>query len=250
MHYRRQTFTSLSLSSVLLISSWSVAFTQTPQTRTASQDEVLRISTDLVQTDLVVLDKKGKNVKGLSKDDFELLVDGQRQDISFFDGLDAGSVKEAAQLATARNTSSAGGRTSATAGTPSPASAPGRSFIFFVDDYHLSVEGVKRTSDLLNNFVGKMGDDDRALLMSPSGQIGFLQQLTDHKGALKLAISRIKYQMQSVPFSTTRRPMSLYEALAIERNQRDMIEYKTKEYIDDMGVDRAAATRAALWRGR
>ena len=40
--------------------------------------------------------------------------------------------------------------------------------------------------------------------------------------------------------------MSLYEALAIERNQRDMIEYKTKEYIDDMGVDRAPTTRAAL----
>ncbi|HEU4479133.1 MAG TPA: VWA domain-containing protein, partial [Pyrinomonadaceae bacterium] len=239
MHYLRQTFTSLSLSSVLLISSWSVAFTQTPQNRTASQDEVLRISTDLVQTDLVVLDKKGKNVKGLSKDDFELLVDGQAQNIAFFDGVDAGSVKEAAQLAAARETSSAGGTTSATAGTPSPASAPGRSFIFFVDDYHLSVEGVQRTTDLLNNFVSKMGDDDRALLMSPSGQIGFLQQLTDHKGALKLAISRIKYQTQSIPFSTSRRPMSLYEALAIERNQRDMIEYKTKEYMDDMGLDRA-----------
>ncbi len=246
MYCPRQTLISLSSSFVLLISSWSVALTQTPQARTASQDEVLRISTDLVQTDLVVLDKKGKNVKGLSKDDFELLVDGQRQNVSFFDGVDAGSVKEAAQLATARDTSSAGGMTSATAGTPSPASAPGRSFIFFVDDYHLSVEGVQRTSDLLNNFVGKMGDDDRALLMSPSGQIGFLQQLTDHKGALKLAISRIKYQMQSVPFSTFRRPMSLYEALAIERNQRDMIEYKTKEYIDDMGVDRTATTRAAL----
>ena len=194
MHCRRRTFFSLSLSSVLLISSWSVALTQTPQTSApASQDEVLRISTDLVQTDLVVLDKKGKNVKGLSKDDFELLVDGQRQNISFFDGLDAGSVKEAAQLATARDTSSAGGPTSATGGPLSAvASAPGRSFIFFVDDYHLSVEGVQRTTDLLNNFVSKMGDDDRALLMSPSGQIGFLQQLTDHKGALKLAISRIK----------------------------------------------------------
>ncbi|HKR61123.1 MAG TPA: VWA domain-containing protein [Pyrinomonadaceae bacterium] len=232
-------FISLSLSSFLLLSSWSVALTQSPQTQTPLPDEVLRISTDLVQTDLVVLDKKGNNVKGLSKDDFELLVDGQRQNISFFDGVDAGSVKEAVQLATARE-KSAGGATSAAVGTPSPvASAPGRSFIFFVDDYHLSVEGVQRTSDLLNNFVSKMGDDDRALLMSPSGQIGFLQQLTDHKGALKLAISRIKHQLQSVPFSTTRRPMSIYEALAIEQNQRDMIDYKTKEYIDDMGVDRA-----------
>ena len=101
MHCRRQMFISLSLSSVLLISSWSVALAQTPQTP-ASPDEVLRISTDLVQTDLVVLDKKGKNVKGLSKDDFELLVDGQRQNISFFENVNAGSLKEATQWASAR----------------------------------------------------------------------------------------------------------------------------------------------------
>ncbi len=239
MHCRRQTLISLSLSFVLLISSWSVALTQTPQTSApGSQDEVLRISTDLVQTDLVVLDKKGNNVKDLTKDQFELLVDGQRQNISFFESVNAGSMKEAAQLATARE-SAAGGTTSATAGPSSAiASAPGRSFIFFVDDYHLAAEGIQRTTELLNNFVGKMGDDDRALLMSPSGQIGFLQQLTDHKGALKLAISRIKYQSQAAPMSTGRRPMTIYEALAIERNQRDMIEYKTREYMDDMGLSR------------
>ena len=96
---------------LLLISSWSVALTQTPQTSApASQDEVLRISTDLVQTDLVVLDKKGNNVKDLTKDQFELLVDGQRQNISFFESVNAGSMKEAAQLATARESSAGASR--------------------------------------------------------------------------------------------------------------------------------------------
>ncbi|HKR60987.1 MAG TPA: VWA domain-containing protein, partial [Pyrinomonadaceae bacterium] len=237
MYSRRQTLISLSLSSVLLISSWTVAFTQTPQTPpSAAQDEVLRISTDLVQTDLVVLDKKGKNVKDLTKDQFELLVDGQPQAISFFESVNAGSLKEATQLASGRDQKSGGGTQAAF--TP----LAGRSFIFLVDDFHLSPEGVQRTTELLNNFVSNMGEDDRALLMSPSGQIGFLQQLTDHKGALKLAISRIKYQSQAATFTTGRRPMTVYEALSIERNQKDIIEYKTREYMDEMGLSRAPTT--------
>ncbi|HZI88324.1 MAG TPA: VWA domain-containing protein [Pyrinomonadaceae bacterium] len=239
MHSRLKGCISLSLSSLLLISSSFQVLSQTaPQNPPATpQDEVLKISTDLVQTDLVVLDKKGRNVKGLTKDQFELLVDGQPQNISFFESVETGSTSEAAKLAAAGNQGS-GAKTSERPSTlTSP--MPGRSFIFFVDDYHLSPEGVQRTGELLNNFVSQMGEDDRALVLSPSGQIGFLQQLTDHKAALKLAISRIKYQSQTAPIQTQRRPMTTYEALAIERNQRDVIEYKTREYMDDMGQTRA-----------
>lgn len=238
MQYRLKACISLSLSSVLSLSVWSPVFTQTaPQNPPATgQDDVLRISTDLVQTDLVVLDKKGHNVKGLAKDQFELLVDGQSQPISFFESVETGSTKEAAQLTAGRDQGAGPGNSPrSTALTPAMA---GRSFIFFVDDFHLSQEGVQRTSELLNNFVSQMGEDDRALVISPSGQIGFLQQLTEYKPALKLAVSRIKYQLQAAPVSTNRRPMTVYEALAIERNQRNIIEYKTKEYIDDMGLAR------------
>ncbi|HET6648006.1 MAG TPA: hypothetical protein VFH01_11825, partial [Pyrinomonadaceae bacterium] len=189
MHSRLKGCISLSLSSLLLISSSFQVLSQTgPQNPPATpQDEVLKISTDLVQTDLVVLDKKGRNVKGLTKDQFELLVDGQPQNISFFESVETGSTSETAKLAA---TGSQGANTSERPSTlTSP--MPGRSFIFFVDDFHLSPEGVQRTGELLNNFVSQMGEDDRALVLSPSGQIGFLQQLTDHKAALKLAISRI-----------------------------------------------------------
>ena len=175
------------------------------------------------------------------------LVDGQPQSISFFESVETGSTRETAQLAAGRDQGSGPGNT-----RPTALMAPmaGRSFIFFVDDFHLSPEGVQRTGELLNKFVDQMGEDDRALVMSPSGQIGFLQQLTDHKPALKLAISRIKYQAQSVPASTQRRPMTVYEALAIERNQRNVIEYKTREYMDDMGLSRSSERTAAHFVAR
>src|SRR6266511_1548535 len=50
-----------------------------------SQDQdVVRISVRLVQVDGTVTDKEGRQVTDLKKEDFELFVDGRRQDISNF----------------------------------------------------------------------------------------------------------------------------------------------------------------------
>jgi len=235
-----QSRVSVLLSSALLWSSFlSTTLGQTvAQDPKGTQEEVLRISTDLVQTDIIVLDNKGQNVKGLNRDQFELLVDGQPQPISFFESVETGSSQESSRLAAGRGQNETGAQRQLTLGA-----IPGRSFIFFVDDFHLSSEGIQRTSDLLNNFVADMGDDDQALVISPSGQIGFLQQFTDNKTALKLAASRLKYQAQAVPASSFRRPMTVGEALAIERNQRSVIEYKAREYIDDMGLERDPSSK-------
>lgn len=247
MRPRTKTGLGLFLSCGLLVSSALPAAsgqTGSPQNQptAAQQDEVLRISTALIQTDVIVLDKKGRFVSGLPKEQFELVVDGQPQDISFFESVEAGSLKEAAQLASARGGDAAKAAGSSSA-SPIVRPTAGRSFIFFVDDFHLSPEGVARSKDLLNNFIKSMGEDDQALLMSPSGQIGFLQQLTDNKAALKLAASRIKYQAVAQP-QMGRRAMTVYEALAIDRNQRNIIDYKTKEYMDDMGLTRAPEPQA------
>lgn len=61
-------------------------------------EDVLRISTELVQTDVVVLDKQGRFVDGLKPEQFSLKVDGQAQPIAFFERLTAGAANEASQL--------------------------------------------------------------------------------------------------------------------------------------------------------
>ena len=55
---------------------------------------MLRISTDLVQTAVSVVDKKGKFVEGLTIEDFELKVDGKPVPIGFFEQVTAGSSRE------------------------------------------------------------------------------------------------------------------------------------------------------------
>ncbi|HEX7174569.1 MAG TPA: VWA domain-containing protein [Pyrinomonadaceae bacterium] len=241
MHHRYiKTRVGLLLSCALLFSSLlppALSQTATQNPPAAQQDEVLRISTNLVQTDLVVLDKQGRTVRGLTKDQFELSVEGQPQEISFFENVETGSAREAAQLAAARESSGTPNNTPSQPRAAALGTSVGRTFIFFVDDMHLAPEGIKRARDLLNNFVDAMGEDDQALLISPSGQIGFLQQLTGNKTALRLGISRLNYQSRSAP-TQGRRAMTVYEALAIDKGHRNVIDYKAKEYMDDMGFER------------
>src|SRR5262245_54804467 len=57
-----------------------------PQSQPASPQgrDVVRITTQLVQVDAVVTDKKDKHVEDLTEGDFELLVDGKKQQLTHF----------------------------------------------------------------------------------------------------------------------------------------------------------------------
>src|SRR6185295_18933588 len=104
--------------------------TQPPQ----QPDDVLRINTELVQTDLMVFDKQGHFVDGLKREQFELTVDGKPQPISFFEQVKAGTTREQAQLAAVSNNS-------APAEVTTPVrESQGRTIVFFIDDLHLALD--------------------------------------------------------------------------------------------------------------
>src|ERR1044071_8972607 len=83
---------------------------QTPQepprtpTNQGQQDQpdVLRVYTEIVQTDVMVFDKQGRFVDGLKSGDFELKIDGAPKPLEFFEKITAGSVNEEMQIAAAR----------------------------------------------------------------------------------------------------------------------------------------------------
>src|SRR6185503_12290919 len=144
----------------------------------AQQDDVIRIDTTLVQTDVTVFDKKGNFVDGLKRDQFALKIDGKPREITFFEGVRAGSRKEEAQLAAARGSA----RTTQTPNTNTEGvSDRGRTIYFLADDIHLSPSSIKYTHKLFLRFIDEqMAPNDLAAIASASGQIGFLQQLTDN----------------------------------------------------------------------
>jgi VWFA-related protein len=192
-----------------------------PQPRKpADADEVVRVTTELVQTDVSVFDRDGKFVDNLKPDQFELKVDGRAQPISFFERVVAGSVNEDAQLAAARGTSRGGGG--------SPSAVPldrGRLVVFFVDDFHLSQPSLIKAKAMLARFVEtRLGQNDQMAIAAASNQLGFLSQLTDDKNVLKLAASRLSFREQR-DFDMERPRMNVAQAIAVDESRQDIIDY-------------------------
>ncbi|HEX7721973.1 MAG TPA: VWA domain-containing protein, partial [Pyrinomonadaceae bacterium] len=192
-------------------------------------DDVVRVNTDIVQTDFMVFDKQGNFVDNLKRDQFVLKVEGKPRPISFFDRLAAGSRSEEAQLAAAR-----GGVVNGP-GVPVPLDR-GRTVMFFIDDLHLSPGSVSYTRRMLKQFVDQqMKQNDQAEIASASGQLGFLQQLTDNKTVLNSAADRLRaFQMayQSVEYP----PMTEYQALVIEQHDTELLNFFVEELIKREGA--------------
>jgi VWFA-related protein len=192
---------------VLFVLSCGTALAQQPSTQS---DDVLRINTELVQTAVTVVDKKGKFVDGLDRADFELVIDGKPRPINFLERITAGSEREA-QLAP---------------GNQSPISKPGigtttvrgRTIIFFIDDLHLSLSSLNRTRQMIAHFLDtEISGKDTVAIASAKGQIGFLQQFTNNKEVLQAALARLNVQpSEERTFGMGSTPMSEFTALAIE----------------------------------
>ncbi|MDX6696299.1 MAG: hypothetical protein QOF02_3902 [Blastocatellia bacterium] len=201
--------------------------------REETPDEVVRITTELVQTNVMVFDNKGRFVDGLKPEQFELRVEDQLIPIAFFERVVAGSATEAAQFAALNQ----GGLPTAPAESPTGrVSTRGRAVIFFIDDLHLSLDSLSRTRTAISHFIEhEMSANDKAAIASASGQIGFLQQLTDNKAVLRAALARLKYLSYRVQ-DTEQPTMSEYMALKIEQRDRDAFGYYIERCLHDNPV--------------
>ena len=158
------------------------AATPTP----SDSDDVVKISTSLIQVDVTVTDSKGNIVTGLKREDFEIYENGERQDISNFAFVsDASSQKVAAA-----------GQDPNIPAPPTPVRSANirRTFALVVDDLLMSFESSYHTRRALRTFVDKqMQEGDLVAIIRTAGGIGALQQFTTDKRQLYAAIERLKW---------------------------------------------------------
>jgi VWFA-related protein len=201
--------------------------TQTPPPSQQS-DEVLRINTELVQTDVMVFDRRGQFVDGLKPEQFVLTLNGHTKDVSIFERVNAGSSSEVAQINSSRSTSAVADR--------NIANRPGRLIFFFVDDLHLSGESLARGRKALLHFIeSQLNPEDRVAIVSSSGQIGFLQQLTDNSAVLHEAIARLNYKKSTETYAGSTR-ISEYVASQIESGNRRLFAYLMESVKIEYGM--------------
>ncbi|HWS85674.1 MAG TPA: VWA domain-containing protein [Pyrinomonadaceae bacterium] len=190
------------------------------------EEDVVRISTELVQTDVMVFDGSGKFVDGLKPEQFELRVDGKPQQVVFFERIQAGTVNEDAQIAAAR-----GGVGGARAGGAALPLDRGRTVVFFVDDIHLSPSSAVHIRKTIQRFIDEeIGQNDEAAVLSASGQVGFLSQLTDNKAVLRAAANRISTRPYVVRDGLNP-VMTEMHAMAIERNDPSVRDYFVEQLM-------------------
>src|SRR5215510_15078826 len=162
--------------------------TQSPPATQKGQD-VVRITTQLVQVDAVVTGKNGKHVEDLTEGDFELLVDGKKQQLSHFAHISLPAVnrepvvKKKADMIVMPES------------IPTREIAPEevrRTIAFVVDDMGLSPSSMALARETLRTFVREqMQDGDLVAVIRTGSGLGMLEQFSSDKRILYTAIEKL-----------------------------------------------------------
>ena len=190
-----------------------------PEPPRTEPEDVIKFDTSLVQTDVMVFDKEGRFVEGLKPEQFQLKINNTQREISFFEAIKSGAANQPEEAKTDQQNAIAAAK----------ANAQRRSVIFFVDDLHLAPDSLERTRKALLEFINRgMGEKDMVAITSPSGQIGFLQQFTASKDALRLAVTRLNYRgNRKTDIGSP--PMSEYIAMKIREGDESAMTFYVVE---------------------
>ncbi|MDQ1728892.1 MAG: hypothetical protein QOD33_1017 [Pyrinomonadaceae bacterium] len=190
----RKTSAAILLIALLLGMTSAQTPQQSPTPKEATvPDDVVRITTSLVQTDVVVTDKNDQVIPDLRLEDFKVLENGKRQNLEFMGFVSGDSVPriegtinvagQPVEPDVARNLSQRDLR---------------RVFAFVIDDLTIPYENVVNVRKLLNDFVNdKMRDGDLVAIIRVTGGKGLLQQFTSDRQLLRRAIADITPTMNA-----------------------------------------------------
>ena len=208
-------FSALLLAACLIAPALAVAQTGA-NNQAANQDRPLRLRTDEVIVDAVVLDKKNRSAKDLTADDFEIYEDGVKQKVLSFRFESNGAATE-----------------NGTSGASTPAAAA-RTFnlVSLVFDAQTTRDGALRARKAALDFIdtGMQPNDYVAVFGIDLGLL-MLAPYTNDKVMLREAVeaftSRESKKYTAVATEVRRRLESLVEPLSDAR----------KLYLADFGMD-------------
>lgn len=187
----------LFLFAFILFLSFSVA-AQNPKTSPtppANDEEIVKISTDLIQLDVIVTDKKGKIITDLTPEDFEVYENGKKQNITNFLFVSSQTQSKIAPSVKKNKKNDK---------TPIPIppvelkpEQVKRTIALIVDDLGLSFESLVKVRSALKIFVDEqMQPNDLVAVVVAGNGAGSLQQFTSDKRLLHAAIDKIRWNPQ------------------------------------------------------
>ena len=176
----------------------SVSLAQTPQNpppapQDLSPDDIIRVTTELVQTDIVVTDKNDQVITDLKLEDFELYDQGKKQDIKFMEYVGVeGPRRTEGNRAGAPGLEKLPSVVEKTGNTGLTAKDLKRVIAILIDDLSMQIADLPAVRTTLLDFVNnKMRDDDLVAIVRVVGGKSLLQQFTTDRQLLRRAVASI-----------------------------------------------------------
>lgn len=177
------------LLAVVLAISLSGPITAQQQTK---QGDVVRVDTNLVQIDVVVTDKAGKQVTDLRPEDFEVSEDGKKRQVTHFSYIATG--KPTASQPDAANPEESKKTEEPVRPAQLKREQVRRTVALVIDDLGLSFESFDFARRALAKFVDEqMQPNDLVAVLRTSAGVGVLQQFSSDKRQLHAAIERVRW---------------------------------------------------------
>lgn len=178
------------LFTICLVSAFCLSgFAQTPTPTPTADDDVVKISTNLIQLDVTVTDKKGNVIGDLKPEEIEIYENGEKQNITNFSFIAATSETVTKKPKTDQPNVL----------LPPQAVRPEqvrRTIALVVDDLTLSFASTEWVRQALKKFVNEqMQDGDLVAIIRTGAGIGALQQFTGDKRQLLAAIEKVRFNL-------------------------------------------------------
>jgi VWFA-related protein len=184
---------------------------QRPPVSSEEPGETIRISTSLVQADVVVTDKNDQPVNDLKLEDFELYDNGKKQNLKFMEWVSVetgGKRSDGTPPALPKNVESSGN-------TGVAAKDLKRVMAFVIDDLTMEIGDIPAVRHMLLDFVdNKMHDGDLVAIVRVVGGKGLLEQFTGDRQLLRRAIAAIRVTITPYSASNTPDPVMSKNPLA------------------------------------
>ncbi|MGH9874722.1 MAG: VWA domain-containing protein [Pyrinomonadaceae bacterium] len=180
--YKRPVYFQALLATVMLCLGVPVFVAQEkkPPKSAENQDEVIKVTSNLVSLDVIVKDKKGKPVTDLKAEDFVVSENGVTQNIEFFDSTLTSGNEPGQRL------------TTGTQAKPLPPSGLPRNIIALVlDGQTTEASNLTHVREGITKYIReRISDTDSVALFSISAGLQLLQSFTHDKAKLLAAVDK------------------------------------------------------------
>src|SRR6185503_3731449 len=206
-------FLNLLLSSILWHASLPVFSQEKKEPRkSADADDVIKVSANLVNVDVMVKDKKGKPITDLKAEDFILSENGVRQKIEFFDSTLTSGNNGQMPASTSKSNETAILKEPA-----GPNSLPRNIIALVLDGQTTEGANLKHVREGMTKYIReRITDNDSVALFAISGGLQLLQPFTQDKAKLIAAVDKAA-SISSV--SKTSEQSDINETIASLRDQ-------------------------------